>query len=238
MCGHNKWSQIKRQKGVNDSKKAKAFTKLSKIITLAAKHGGDVETNPSLKIAVDKAKQINMPSDNIKKAIKKGTGELDGGAIEEVLFEAYGPEGVALMIEATTDNNNRTVSEVKHILSLNGGRLGESGSVQWMFDRFGYVEIAREDGMDVENVEMIAIESGAEDVSVLDSMIVVYMKPEDLYRVKAELEKNGIKTSENGFEWKSKNKTTVSEELGQKIEALFDALDEQDDVNEVYSVLE
>lgn len=238
MCGHNKWSQIKRQKGLNDSKKAKAFSRISKMITIAAKNGGDVETNPSLKIAVDKAKQVNMPADNIKRAIQKGTGELAGGVIEEVLFEAYGPEGVALMIEATTDNNNRTVSEVKHILSSNGGRLGESGSVQWMFDRFGYLEIPKDEKTDIESVELAAIEAGAEDVSVLDLIVVVYVKPEDLFLVKENLEKNGVVVSETGFEWKAKNKVSVSDEVSSRIEAIFDALDEQDDVNEVYSVLE
>lgn len=238
MCGHNKWSQIKRQKGANDLKKAKIFSKLSKAITLAARNGGDIEANPSLKIAVEKAKQVNMPADNIKRAIQKGTGELAGGTIEEVLFEAYGPEGVALMIEATTDNNNRTVSEVKHILSSNGGRLGESGSVQWMFDRFGYLEIIKNDQVDIEAIELAAIEAGAEDVSVLDSIIVIYVRPEELFRIKEELEKNNIIVSETGFEWKAKNKMSVSDEISSKTELLFDALDEQDDVNEVYSVLE
>ncbi|MDD3006584.1 MAG: YebC/PmpR family DNA-binding transcriptional regulator [Candidatus Pacebacteria bacterium] len=238
MCGHNKWSQIKRQKGVNDAKRSKVFAKLGKLITMAAKHGGEVEMNPTLKIAVDKARQSNMPADVIKKAIQKGTGELAGGTIEEILYEAYGPEGTPLIIEATTDNNNRTVSEVKHILSKNGGRLGESGSVKWMFDRFGYAEITRTATMDMEMVEMAAIEAGAEDISALDSVVVVYMKPEDLYQVKSEIEKQGFEISESGFEWKAKEKVKASEELVGKIDALFDALDEQEDVNEVYSNLE
>lgn len=238
MCGHNKWSQIKRQKGVNDAKRSKIFAKLGKIITMAAKHGGEVEMNATLKIAVDKARQVNMPADVIKKAIQKGTGELAGGTIEEILYEAYGPEGTPLIIEATTDNNNRTVSEVKHILSKNGGRLGESGSVKWMFDRFGYAEISRTPTMDVEAVEMAAIEAGAEDVAVLDSIVVVYMKPADLYLVKSEMEKQGFAIVESGFEWKAKEKVKASDELAGKIDSLFDALDEQEDVNEVYSNLE
>jgi len=238
MCGHNKWSQIKRQKGTNDAKRSKMFAKLGKMITLAARNGGEPEANPTLKIAVDKARQINMPLENIKKAIKKGTGELDGGNIEEVLYEAYGPEGVALIIEATTDNNNRTVSEVKHLLNVNGGRFGESGSVKWMFDRFGYLEVLRDDKTDTDAVEMAAIEAGAEDVSVLEDMVVVYVKPEDLYRVKTELEKNKLVISETGFEWKAKNKVKASAEAVAQIGVLFDILDEQDDVNEVYSNLE
>ncbi len=238
MCGHNKWSQIKRQKGTNDAKRSQAFAKLSKVITLAAKNGGDPDTNPTLKIAIEKAKQVNMPSDNIQKAIKKGTGELAGESVEEVLYEAYGPEGVPLIIEATTDNNNRTVSEVKHILSKNGGRLGESGSVQWMFDRFGYLEISREENMNLDEVEMAAIEAGAEDVNILDVVVVIYVKPEDLYRAKGEIEKAGFSIFESGFEWKAKNKNKANADLAQKIEALFEALDEQEDVNEVYSNLE
>jgi len=238
MCGHNKWSQIKRQKGVNDAKRSKVFAKLGKMITLAAKHGGEVEMNPTLKIAVDKARQVNMPADVIKKAIQKGTGELAGVTIEEILYEAYGPEGTPLIIEATTDNNNRTVSEVKHILSKNSGRLGESGSVKWMFDRFGYVEITRTPKMDVEAMEMMAIEAGAEDVNVLEPVVVIYTKPEDLYLVKSEIEKRGLAVFESGFEWKAKEKVKASDELAGKIETLFEALDEQEDVNEVYSNLE
>lgn len=238
MCGHNKWTQIKRQKGSNDAKRSKVFAKLGKVITLAAKNGGEPEANPALKIAIDKAKEVNMPAENIKKAIKKGTGELAGGNIEEVLYEAYGPEGVALIIEATTDNNNRTVSEVKHLLSLHSGRLGESGCVKWMFDRFGYLEVLRTVELDLDALELGAIEAGAEDVSVLDTVVVVYVKPEDLFRVKIELEKGKFAVSETGFEWKAKNKVAVSPEASAGIEALFEALDEQDDVNEVYSNLQ
>jgi YebC/PmpR family DNA-binding regulatory protein len=238
MCGHNKWSQIKRQKGTNDAKRSKMFAKLGKMITLSARNGGEPEGNPALRLAIDKARAENMPLDNITKAIKKGTGELAGGNIEEVVYEAYGPEGVALIIEGTTDNNNRTVSEVKHILSLNGGRLGESGSVKWMFDRFGYLELPRRDDMDVESIELGAIEAGALDVSVLDDLIVVYSRPEDLYRMRVALEGAGFSVAETGFEWKAKNKVKVDADITARIEALFGALDEQDDVNEVYSNLE
>ncbi len=237
MCGHNKWSQIKRQKGTNDAKRSQIFAKLSKVITLAARSGGELEGNAALKIAVDKAKAVNMPADNIKKAIMKGTGELAGGNLEEMLYEAYGPEGVALIIEATTDNNNRTVSEVKHLLNLHGGRLGESGCVKWMFDRFGYLEVARTEALDLDALELFAIEAGAEDVSVLDTVVVVNVRPEDLFRMKVELERGGFAVSETGFEWKAKNKTEVSAAASAQIEALFGALDEQDDVTDVYSNL-
>ena len=253
MSGHNKWSKIKRQKGVADIKKGKTFSQLSKQITLEAKNGGDPAMNPALKFAVEKAKQANMPADNVEKAIKKGTGELEGGAIEEVLYEAYGPEGIALIIEGTTDSTNRTVAEIKHILSRNNGRLGEAGSVKWMFDRFGYIEIDKKDlQISEEEIEMMIIDSGAEDFSVPDSsnlslsdknedhqIIVVYTKPEDLYKVKENLENNNIIISDIGFEWKAKNTIKIEDEkIHNRIEKLFEALDEQEDVNDVSSNFE
>ena len=245
MSGHNKWSKIKRQKGVADVKKGKIFSQLSKQITLEAKNGGDPAMNPALKIVVEKAKQANMPSDNVEKAIKKGTGELEGGTIEEVLYEAYGPEGIALIIEGTTDSTNRTVAEIKHLLSKNGGRLGEAGSVKWMFERFGYIEIDMKDlQMSEEETEMMIIDSGAEDFNIVPAeeehrIIVVYTKPEDLYKVKDNLEKNNLAIGDVGFEWKAKNTIKIEDEkVHEKIEKLFEALDEQEDVNDVSSNLE
>ncbi len=241
MSGHSKWSKIKRQKGVADVKKGKIFSQLSKMVTLTAKSGGgDASMNPALKLAVEKAKQANMPLDNIDKAIKKGTGELEGGAIEEVLYEAYGPEGIALIIEGTTDNTNRTVAEIKHILSQNNGRLGEVGSVKWMFNKFGYIEIDKKDlEMSEDNLEMMIIEAGAEDFNSIDDVVVVYVKPEDLYKVKENLEKNNFTICDVGFEWKAKNTIKIDDEkIHNKIEKLFEALDEQEDVNDVSSNLE
>jgi len=250
MSGHNKWSKIKRQKGVADLKKGKVFSQFSKMITIAAKSGGDPDFNPTLSIAVEKAKQANMPADNIEKAIKKGTGELEGGAIEEVLYEAYGAGGIALIIEATTDNTNRTVAEIKHLLTINNGRLGEAGSVKWMFDRFGFIEIKiKENKLSEDELEMAIIEAGAEDFKILttpspslsggEEIIVVYTKPENLYKVKENLEKGNIKISETGFEWKAKNLIKAEDEkVNSRIEKLFEALNEQEDVVEVYSNLE
>ena len=241
MSGHSKWSKIKRQKGVADVKKGKIFSQLSKMVTLTAKSGGgDASMNPALKLAVEKAKQANMPLDNIDKAIKKGTGELEGGAIEEVLYEAYGPEGVALIIEGTTDNTNRTVAEIKHILSMGGGRLGEVGSVKWMFERFGYLEVDKKDlSISDDDLEMLIIDSGADDFKLIDDIMVIYTKPEDLYKVKENLEKNKIKINDTGFEWKAKNIIKIDDEkINARIEKLFEALDEQDDVGEVFSNLE
>jgi len=272
MSGHSKWSKIKRQKGAADVKKGKIFSQLSKMVTLAAKDGGgDASMNPALKLAIEKAKQANMPADNIDKAVKKGTGEIEGGAIEEVLYEAYGPGGIALIIEGATDNTNRTVAEIKHILSRNNSRLGGAGSVKWMFSRFGYLEINKKDlEISDDELEMAIIDSGAEDFNVLtppspplsggekldyplseekglpgekgllgeEEMVVVYTKPEDLYKVKKNLEKNNIKASDIGFEWKAKNKIKIDDEkVIKQIEKLFEALEEQEDVNEVYSNL-
>lgn len=208
---------------------------------MAAKNGGgDASMNPALKLAIEKAKQANMPSDNIEKAVKKGTGEIEGGAVEEVLYEAYGPGGIALIIEGATDNTNRMVAEIKHILSRNGGRLGEAGSVKWMFDKFGYIEIEKKDlGMSEEDLEMIIIDAGAEDLNIIDDVIMTYTKPEDLYKTKEELEKNNLKINDTGFEWKAKNKIKIEDEkVNRQIEKLFEALDEQDDVGEVFSNLD
>lgn len=241
MSGHSKWSKIKRQKGVADVKKGKVFSQLSKIVTLMAKNGGgDASMNPALKLAVEKAKQANMPLDNIEKAIKKGTGELEGGTIEEVLYEAYGPGGIAIIIEGTTDSTNRTVAEIKHILSRNNGRLGEAGSVKWMFERFGYLEVEKKDlNISEDDFEMLIIDAGAEDFNVIGDVVVVSVKPEDLYKVKEDLEKNKLKISDTGFEWRANNKIKITDEkVNNQIERLFEALDEQEDVGEVSSNLE
>lgn len=238
MSGHSKWKQIKRQKGVADVKKGKIFSQLSKMITIAARNGGDPDFNPNLRIVIEKAKKSNMPADNIEKAVKKGTGELEGATIEEVTYEGYGPGGIALIIECTTDSNNRTVSEIKNILSKNGGRFGESGSVKWMFDRFGFVEMPVS-GMNKDELEMNIIDAGAQDFEEIGDSLIVYTKPEDVYKVKENLEKKKISIQDAGFEWKPKNKIKIEDEKVKKqIEALFDAIDAHDDVNEIYSNME
>ncbi|MFA6097640.1 MAG: YebC/PmpR family DNA-binding transcriptional regulator [Candidatus Paceibacterota bacterium] len=240
MSGHSKWKQIKRQKGVADVKRGKVFSQLSKMITIAARSGGDPDFNPNLRIVIEKAKKSNMPADNIEKAIKKGTGELAGATIEEVTYEGYGPGGIAIIIECTTDSNNRTVSEMKNILSKNGGRFGESGSVKWMFDRFGFIDIETPvPGMDKDELEMNIIDAGAQDFEEIGDSIVVYMRPEDVYKVKESLEKKKIAVQETGFEWRPKNKIKIADEnVSKQIETLFDAIDAHDDVNEIYSNME
>ncbi len=240
MSGHSKWKQIKRQKGVADVKRGKAFSQFSKMITIAAKGGGDPDFNPTLRIAIERAKKSNMPVDNIEKAIKKGTGELAGATIEEITYEGYGPGGIALIIECATDSTNRTVAEIKHILSKGGGRFGEAGSVKWMFDRFGYLEVAKDSaGMSMDELEMNLIEAGAEDFDELPDVLVIYTKPDNVYRVKENLEKKKIVPSDTGFEWKAKNKIKIEDEkVNEQIEKLFEAFEEQEDVSEIYSNME
>lgn len=240
MSGHSKWKQIKRQKGVADVKRGKVFSQLSKMITIAARSEGDPNFNPNLRIVIEKAKKSNMPADNIEKAIKKGTGELAGATIEEVTYEGYGPGGIALIIECTTDSNNRTVSEIKNILSKNGGRFGESGSVKWMFDRFGFVEIEMSaSGMNKDELEMNIIDAGAQDFEEIGNSLIVYTRPEDIYKVKENLEKKNIVIHDTGFEWRPKNKIKIEDEnVKRQIETLFDAIDAHDDVNDIYSNME
>jgi len=164
MSGHSKWSTIKRKKGAEDAKRGKIFTRLARDITLAAREGGgDESSNPKLKLAIGKAKEANMPKDNIERAIKKGTGELAGGDMEEITYEAYGPEGVAFIIDTLTDNRNRTLADIKYVFNRGGGSLATSGAVAWQFEQKGYIALQGED-LDFEEVFMVAAEAGAEDV--------------------------------------------------------------------------
>ncbi len=239
MSGHSKWSTIKRKKGITDAKRGRVFSKLSKLITVAARDDGDLEMNPGLRAIVEKARQANMPTDNVERAIKKGTGELAGARMEEVLYEAYGPGGIAMLIECVTDNTNRTLSEVKNIISKLGGRFGSAGSVKWMFERRGYLEIKKADsGKSGEELKLAIIDAGAEDFKETEEIIEVYTKSEDLYKVKNSLEEQKIKTENASLDWSPKDEIKIDDEkVMSQIEKLFEALDEQDDVNEVYSNL-
>jgi len=241
MSGHSKWSTIKRKKGVADAKRSNVFAKVSKIITLAARDGGgDPNANFKLKLAVDKAKSVNMPHDNIDRAIKKGTGELEGAAqIEDVTYEAYGPGGVAIIIESITDNKNRTVSEIKKILSDNEGKLGGGGSVSWMFERKGVIRISTYSADKKEEIELLAIENDASDIKEEDSSLVIYVIPEKLSNLKEILEKEGIKIESSEVELIVKNSVKVNDQsILKKVEKLMEELDEHDDVNEIYSNIE
>lgn len=240
MSGHSKWHKIRRQKGGADAKRGNVFTKHSKLIAVAARQGGDPDMNPSLRLAIDKARADNMPKSNIERAIKKGTGELkEGGAIEEVYYEGYGPGGVAIYIYALTDNRNRTVSDLRKILERNGGNLGQSGCVAWMFERKGNITINLSDnsGKSVEDLELIAIDAGAEDIETIDSSgINVVTSANNLENVKKSMEGQGVAMSLSEINLVPKETVNITDpKTASKILKLMEALDENDDVNEVSS---
>ena len=186
MSGHSHWKTIKFKKGAADAKKGQVFSKISREIAMAAREGGgDTTFNNKLRMVVEKARAFNMPADNIERAIKKGTGELEGGALESVLFEGYGPGGVAIMVEGITDNKNRTFNEIRQILNQNGGKIVSEGGVQWMFDRKGEITVSSENK---EEAELAAIEAGADDVALSRDLLDVYTKPEEIEKVKKGLE--------------------------------------------------
>lgn len=237
MSGHSKWSQIKHKKALTDAKKGKVFSKITRQISVAARaKGGDPEANPGLRMLVEKARSFNMPQENIERAIKKGLGELEGTKFEEYTLEAFGPGGAALMIEGTSDNRNRTVSEVKFILSKLGGKLATPGSVAWLFERRGVLIILKA-GRDKDTIEMEAIEAGAQDLKWLDGdTLEIYTKVEELESARKALEQKGIIVKESSLEWKAKEEIEITDQkIKQQLEGLFEELDENDDVAEIYS---
>ncbi len=242
MSGHSKWAQIKRQKGTNDVRRGKVFSQMSKIITVAAREGGDPVFNPRLRLAIERAYAVNMTRDNVERAIKKGTGELEGETIESVLYEAYGPGKIALIIEALTDSRNRTTSEIKYVLSSHGGRMAEPGSVKWMFQQSGILEVAKTvigKKISVEEIELAAIESGALDIKETEENIEVYTKMEELDHVRKNLEAKGFKIVDYHLEWLPQNLINIEDKkTKEQAERLFLALDEHADVGEIYSNLE
>ena len=237
MSGHSKWSTIKRKKGAEDAKRGKIFTRLARDITMAARDGGGDETaNAKLKLAVAKAKAENMPKDNIERAIKRGTGELQGGSLEELTYEGYGPEGVAFVVDILTDNKNRTLAEVKHAFSKSGGGLASAGSVLWQFEQKGYFELSGE-GIDFEEVFMIAAEAGADDVTDEDGTVVIYT-PRELYAaVEEALTEADYEIDDSELRWVPKNETQVETEKAIQNMKLQEKLEELDDVQSVASNL-
>jgi YebC/PmpR family DNA-binding regulatory protein len=238
MAGHSKWANIKHRKAVEDARRGKLFTKLAREITVAARQGGgDPEYNFALRLAIERAKAANMPSDTIERAIKRGTGEIEGGELEEVIYEAYGPHGVALLIQVVTDNRNRTVAELRHIFNRRGGSLGETGSVMWQFDRKGAITVDA-DGMDPEEVALQAIDAGAEDFELDGNLVSIYTDPADLEQVKRELESQGMHVI--NAELSLVPKTTLQLDAEQALQTLrlMEALEELDDVQRVYSNLD
>ena len=234
MSGHSKWHSIKHKKAAIDSKRGRAFTKYIKEITIAARiGGGDVDGNPRLRKAILDAKTLNMPADNIKRAIMKGTGELEGGQLEEILYEGYGPAGVALLAEVVTDNRNRTVSEIRHVFSKNGGNMGEAGSVGWMFSKKGYIVIESSKG-DEETMMNLAIEAGADDFSNEGATYEIYTSPQAFHSVLNALKEKGIDTVSAEISMIPQTSVKVEGKAAQQVIKLMEALDEHDDVQHVY----
>ena len=235
MAGHSKWAGIKHKKAIVDARRGKLFTKLARAITVAAKEGGgDVDGNPSLALAVQKAKDASMPKDNIERAIAKGTGDgADAAALEQVLYEGYGPGGVAMLVEATTDNRNRTGSEVRHLFAKHGGSLGEPGSVAYLFDKRGLLVV---DGAKHSEDDLLgAIEAGALDVTRDDDVLEVVTEPADLTAVRTALDEAGVEVEEQQLAWIPTARVPVDEATAPKLLRLVDALEENDDVDEVHA---
>lgn len=234
MSGHSKWANIKHRKGAQDAKKAVVFTKLAKDISVAARNGGDPGTNFSLRLAVDRARAFNMPKDNIERAIKKGTGELKGEAqIEELVYEAYGPGQVAMLIKVATDKKNRTLGEVRNILNKNGGKMVEGGSVSWQFEQVGNI-VVQPGSFPSEDVEEKIIDSGAKDYREEEGTYYIYASAADLQRVKEALEGQGLKVEDASLIFMAKNTVEIDENTRIDYEKLLSALDDHDDVSEVY----
>jgi YebC/PmpR family DNA-binding regulatory protein len=237
MSGHSKWSQIKHKKANTDAKKGKSFTKIVKEITVAARSGGgDPEGNPRLRLAIDKAKEVNMPSDNIKKAIMKGTGELPGTTYEESIYEGYGPGGAAIMMDVMTDNKNRTVSEIRYILSKNGGNLGESGCVSWIFDKKGYILIEKTK-VDEDTLMSIVLDAGAEDMKndPKEENYEIITTADALETVKDAIKRNKIDISLAEVTMLPKNYVPLEGPAAEQMLRLIDGLEDHDDIQNVYA---
>jgi YebC/PmpR family DNA-binding regulatory protein len=235
MAGHSKWAGIKHKKAIVDARRGKLFTKLARAITVAAKEGGgDIEGNPALALAVQKARDASMPKDNIERAIAKGTGEgADAAALEAVFYEGYGPGGVAILVEAMTDNRNRTGSDMRHIFSKHGGNLGEPGSVAYLFDKRGLIVVDAERYS--EDDLLVAIEAGALDVDRDDDVFEVLTEPADLAAVRRALEEAGIELRVAELGYHPKTTVPVEEEGARRLLRLVDALEDNDDVDEVHA---
>jgi YebC/PmpR family DNA-binding regulatory protein len=235
LSGHSKWANIKHRKAAQDAKRGNLFQKLVKAVIIAAKEGGgDPAMNMRLKAAIDRAKAASVPNDNIIRGIKRGTGEIEGAQYEEITYEAYGPNGVAILIEVLTDNRNRAASEIRAVLTRNGGSLGEAGSVAWMFERKGTIEVSGKD-LDEEALMTVALEAGAEDLEQQDEGYAVYTDPASLPDVRDALEKAGYSIERAETEMVPKNTVQISDpEKARKVLRLMDLLEENDDTQNVY----
>lgn len=238
MSGHSKWAGIKHKKAIVDAKKGKEFTKVANMLTMAAKQGGaDPKMNFSLRLAMDKAKAVNMPSTNIDRAIKRGTGELGGAAPEELVYEGYGPGGVAIFVEVMTDNRNRTASDVRSILSKYGGNMAEAGAVAFNFEQKGQINLdPKEQKVNIEELELAIIESGADDFESGPNELIIYTKKANLQEVKEYLENNSIIINEAEITYIPKNEILIDDQnMANRIIKLVDALEELEDVTAVHA---
>jgi YebC/PmpR family DNA-binding regulatory protein len=237
MSGHSKWSTIKHKKAAADAKRGKLFTRLAKEITIAAREGGgDETTNPRLRLAVSKAKANSMPKENIERAIKRGTGELEGGELVEAIYEGYGPHGVGLLIEVVTDNRNRAVADVRHALNKYGGSMGEAGSVAWQFARKGYIAIESFDDQD--ELFLLAADAGADDVQFSDELAEVYCEIDVFRDVQQALEDGGYEFSEANMVYEPANPLALEQTASLQVMNLIEKLEDVEDVQNVYSTLE
>ena len=238
MAGHSKWANIKHRKGAQDQKRGKIFTKLIKEITIASRiAGGDLDSNPRLRKAVSNAKSNNVPAGNIERAIKKGTGDLDGTEFDEITYEGYGPNGVAIIIEVITDNKNRSVAELRHIFTKFGGSLGETGSVSWMFEKKGQI-ILESESIVYETLFDIALIAGAEDLEKFENSYIITTPFESLMEVKKTIEDHGYLTKSADYQMISKTTQKVTKSESDSIVKLLDTLDNNDDVNRIFSNLD
>lgn len=234
MSGHSKWAQIKRQKGVADAKRGQLFTKLGREIAVAARQGADVETNARLRLAVQRARDANMPMDTIDRAIKRAAGAGDAANYQEVTYEGYGPNGVAILVDALTDNRNRAAAEIRSVFSRNGGNLGESGSVRWLFEPKGIVTVEL-GGRDADEVSLAAIDAGAEDVQPMDSLLEIYTDPGQLEDVRSSLEADGLEVVSSEQTMQPTTTVNLDGHAAEQAMRLIERLEELDDVQAVYS---
>lgn len=236
MSGHSKWSTIKHKKAATDKKRAKIFTRLAKEITIAAREGGgDPDFNPRLSLAVDKAKAENMPKDNIERAVKRGTGELEGGQLDEIMYEAYAPHGIGILVETVTDNRNRSIADLRHIVNKNGGNMAESGSVAWQFTRKGYIAITEE--VDEDEVFLTAAEAGAEDVQ-FGEVTEIFCELDTFQAVQQAMKAAGYKLAEASLLYDPNNPISLDPDQTIQVMKFIEAVEDVDDVQNVHSTLD
>lgn len=237
MSGHSKWSTIKHKKAASDAKRGKIFTRIAKELTLAAREGGgDPNSNTTLRLAIAKAKESNMPKDNIEKAIKRGTGEIEGGELIDAVYEAYGPHSVGILVEVVTDNRNRAIADVRHAVNKYGGTMAEAGAVSWQFKRKGYISIT--DEVDQDELFMVAAEAGAEDIQFNDGVTEIYVDLESFRAVQEALESAGYAMDESSLIFDPTNRVELGHAESLQVMNLIERIEELDDVQNVYSALE